>query len=132
MVRRPRHLSCRTRSWAWVSNGLFGILYGINGGDELPNSSPCYSNLQRARTETSFFATDLEARPSPLTVMASGVNRGKRPWGGSPTIMVLNHRTVERGQTLPPAVPRRRPGGVLLCVGDCLGLFPTVVLILAC
>jgi hypothetical protein len=51
----------------------------------VPNSSPGYSSFQRARTETFFLATDLEARPSPLPVMDSGGNRGKRLWGEIPS-----------------------------------------------
>jgi hypothetical protein len=32
-----------------------------------------------------FLATDLEARPASLPVMASDGDCGKRPWGGSPS-----------------------------------------------
>jgi hypothetical protein len=47
-------------------------------------------------------------------------------------MMVVNRHPTELGQTLPPAEPHRRLGGVLLCAGDCLGLFLAIVLIFAC
>jgi hypothetical protein len=36
-----------------------------------------------------FLATNIEAHPAPLPVMASGGDRDKRPWGGAPTMMDL-------------------------------------------
>jgi hypothetical protein len=94
-VRRLRHLACRTWFRVWVSNGRFGFLYGTNSDGEMPNSSPCYSNLQRPRTETTFLIADLEACPAPLHVMASDQNCGKRPWCGNPNrdgCQLLSHR----------------------------------------
>jgi hypothetical protein len=44
-------------------------------------------------------------------------------------MMVINRRPAERGRMLLPAGPRHRPGEVLLCADDCLGLFLAIVLI---
>jgi hypothetical protein len=44
-------------------------------------------------------------------------------------MMVINCRPTEQGWMLSPAGPRRRPGGVFLCVGDCLGLLLVIMLI---
>jgi hypothetical protein len=37
-------------------------------------------------------------------------------------MMVVSRRPAGRRRTLPPAGPRRRPGGVLICIGGYLGL----------
>jgi hypothetical protein len=84
----------------------------------------CYFNLQQVGAETFVLTTDIEARPAPLLMMASGGDHDKRPWSGGP-----NH---DGHQSLSLAGPHRRPGGVLLHVGSSLGLFLVVALIPAC
>jgi hypothetical protein len=70
-------------------NGHFSFLCDING--EVPNCSPCYFNPQKSP----FLTADLEARPAPLPVMASGGDHDKHPCGGSPCHdgrQLLSHR----------------------------------------
>jgi hypothetical protein len=50
----------------------------------------------------------------------------------APALMVDSRCRIGRGQTLPPAGPRRRPGGVLLHTSGYLGLLLTMVLIPIC
>jgi hypothetical protein len=45
---------------------------------------PCYFNIQRVGAKMPFLAADLEACPAPSTMMASGGDNGKHPWGGAP------------------------------------------------
>jgi hypothetical protein len=42
-----------------------------------------------------FLAADLEALPAPSTMMASGGDNGKRPWGGPPAMMAISHHPTE-------------------------------------
>jgi hypothetical protein len=44
-----------------------------------------------------FLAADLEPRPAPLLVMASGGEQGKHPWGGSPSRD--DRRPTDQGRT---------------------------------
>jgi hypothetical protein len=84
MVKGSRRLARHALSRAWVSNDCFSFLYGINRAGEVPNPSPCYLNLQLVGTETHFLTADLQARPAPLLVRASGGDHDKRPWDESP------------------------------------------------
>jgi hypothetical protein len=47
----------------------------------------------------------------------------------APAMMAESRRLVGQGWTLPTAGPHRRPGGVLLYVGSCLGLLFVIALI---
>jgi hypothetical protein len=97
------HLTCRTQSWAWVSNGRFGFHYGLNSGGEVLNSSPCYSNLQQTRTEIPFLATGLETHPAPLPMMLVAETTTHVLGEVALAMMAINRRFAELGQTLSPA-----------------------------
>jgi hypothetical protein len=85
MMKRPRRLARRAQSQAWVSNGCFGFLCGINSGHEVQDPLPYYFNLQRVGAEMPFLASNLEAHLAPLLMMASGGHYDKRSWGEGPS-----------------------------------------------
>jgi hypothetical protein len=49
-----------------------------------------------------FIATDIEAHPAPLQVMASGKDRGKSLWGGAPAMMGVVIPHSEKAEMKPP------------------------------
>jgi hypothetical protein len=66
-----------------------------------------------------------------LSLMASGRDHSKHPWGRGGMI-AINCRPIEQGRMSSLAGHRHRPGGVLLYVGDCLGLLLVMALISTC
>jgi hypothetical protein len=54
--------------------------------------------------------------------MAGSGDHGKVHGARAPAMITVSCHPIEEGWTPPPTSPRSRPGGVLLCTSDCLGL----------
>jgi hypothetical protein len=91
---------------------------------------PCHFNLQRDGAEMPFLASDLEACPAPLLVMARDGDRGKRAWSESSSYDGRPLPSCERGQILALIKLHRQPGGASFHAADCLGLLLVMTLIM--